>query len=148
MIKPKYKYLPKKWIMNRNEHDFYKVLNSLLDPKYVVIPQVHLDELVETASTDKKSKLFSFRHIDQKSVDFAICNKKSMHPVCAVELDGWSHLMDKTKVRDVEVERILGEAGVPLLRFENSKNYVVSDIQASIKNSKLDRLLKPEQETV
>ena len=105
--KPKYKYFPKRWIMNRNEHDFYKVLSSLLDSKYVVIPQVHLDELVVTASVGKKNKLFSFRHIDQKSVDFVVCDKTTLVPLVAIELDGKSHLQQKTKDRDLEVERIL-----------------------------------------
>ena len=118
MIKSKYFYLPKRFIMNRNEYKFFRILNLALGYKYSIIPQVHLDELARP-ETRGESRIFSLRHINQKSVDFVICNKNSMHPLLAIELDGDSHKRKNYIDRDAEVVRILEEAKIPLKRFNN-----------------------------
>jgi very-short-patch-repair endonuclease len=99
--------------------------------KYSIIPQVHLDELVKPADKGN-SRIFSFRHINQKSVDFVICNKKSMHPLLAIELDGDSHKRQDYVERDLEVERILKDAQVPLKRFDNNQNINSVDLEKQI----------------
>ena len=131
MIKSKYFYLPKRFIMNHNEYKFFRLLNLALGYKYSIIPQVHLDELVKPYSTGK-SRIFSFRHINQKSVDFVICNKQSMHPLLAIELDGDSHTKKNSINRDIEVERILEEAGIPLKRFTNNQPFSSVEIEKQI----------------
>ena len=116
-MKRLYHYFPKTFIMNPEEYRFFKVFKELLGVNYIIIPQVHLDDLVKPMSG--RSRIFSFRHINQKSVDFVICNPTSMSPKTAIEIDGISHSNERTKDRDEEVERILREAGLPLIRFKN-----------------------------
>jgi len=116
-----FNYLPKWCIMNRNESRFFKILELAVGYKYFILPQVHLDELIKPYSS-KNSRIFSFRHINQKSVDFVICTKDTLHPLLAIELDGSSHNTEKSITRDKEVERILQEVHVPLKRFRNDED--------------------------
>lgn len=136
MIKSNFKYFPKRWMMNKNEYKFYKILISFLDFRYVVIPQVHLDDLVNIENKNKKDRLYSLRHINQKSVDFVICVKNSMHPLLAIELDGYSHEEKIVIEQDKEKERILNEAGIKLKRFENNNInliYIKKEIEDILK---------------
>lgn len=131
MVRRNFSYLPKRFIMNRNEYFFYKLLSGAVGFQHIVIPQVHLDELAKP-HTDKKSRIYSFRHINQKSVDFVICNIAGMHPILAIELDGNSHSRKDTIDRDKEVERILEEVHIPLLRFPNDHKLTVLDLREKI----------------
>ena len=65
----------------------------------------------------------AFRHINGKSVDFVLCEKDNVAPVFAIERDG-------------EMERILRQAGLPLLRVENNGGFnpatVASQVHAAL----------------
>lgn len=133
-----FRYFPKQFMMNSNEYKFYKLLNSFVDPKYIVIPQVHLDDLVSSSPyLDNKSRLFSFRHVNQKSVAFIVAEKTSMRALLAIELDGQSHKTSSTREQDAEKERILKEAGISPKRFENSD----LDFPQKIKNEIIEALV-------
>lgn len=126
-----YSYLRKRFLMNGNEYKFYKKLESAIGFEYKILPQVHFDELV-TPAKGSGNRIFSFRHINQKSVDFVVCNKTTLVPLIAIELDGKSHLQQKTKDRDLEVERILKEVNLPLLRFDNNDDIDTVGIKEKI----------------
>ncbi len=119
--------------MNPNEYKFYRILSQFMDPEYLILSQVHLDELVNVLYSNQEYRLFSLRHIIQKSVDFVICNKITMHPLLAIELDGASHKRNPSLTRDPEVERILTEAKIPLKRFKDSKHLDVVQIEKEVR---------------
>ncbi len=126
-----YSYLRKRFLMNRNEYKFYKKLESAVGLEYKILPQVHFDELV-TPTKDSGKRIFSFRHINQKSIDFVVCDKTTLIPLVAIELDGKSHLQQKTKDNDFEKERILKEVNLPLLRFDNDDDIDIAGIRERI----------------
>ncbi len=133
MIRHKFNYFKKRLIMSTNEYRFYKILDSFVDPKYMIIPQVHLDELIKPSGGVKKTTyLFSFRYINQKSVDFVICEKESMKPLIAIELDDSSHLKEERKNRDEQVNKLLTECHIPLLRFPNKRQFAIENIKKQI----------------
>lgn len=74
----------------------------------------------------------AYRHIDEKSVDFVLCNRSNLEPVLAIELDDNSHLRDDRIQRDEEVERILNQAELPLIRFKNHEKFNVDEIRERI----------------
>ncbi len=136
MIKGKYRYLPKRFIMNKNEYRLFKLLSdALANTNYYIVPQVHLDELVRPFNT--ADRVYSFRHINQKSVDFVICDKKGMVPLLAIELDGNSHNNLSTQDRDAEVTRILKEIGLKFIRFNNTDL-----LQPAIVIGKINEIIK------
>jgi very-short-patch-repair endonuclease len=87
--------------------------------EYEVFPQVHLDSILDERVKGQSWK-GALSHIQRKSVDFVICSKESLTPLCAVEIDGSSHDSEARMSRDSEVERIFEEARLPLLRYRRN----------------------------
>jgi very-short-patch-repair endonuclease len=73
-------------------------------------------------------------HINRKSVDFVLCDKAYISPKLAIELDDKSHERPDRQERDKEVERILSDAGVPLLRLESRGSFNPTELAQSIKS--------------
>ncbi len=126
--KPVFDYGRKDFLMSRAEHIFFDILVEVLGGQYHVFPQIHLDEIIYPKSYSGK-RIFSFRHINQKSVDFVVCDKAYIKPLLAIELDDRTHEIENRKRRDEEVERILNGAGLPLLRVINNSNFNKEEIK-------------------
>lgn len=114
--KAQYRYFRRRYLMTRAEHECYDTLVRGLGDKYYIFAQVHLPEIVSEKVGGQKWRA-ARAHIDRKSVDFVLCDKGDISPVLAIELDDWSHNREDRQERDREVERILEEAGMPLLRI-------------------------------
>lgn len=121
--------------MGRAEHEFFDILVEILGNQYYVFPQIHLCNILDNKVIGQNWKA-AFRHINEKSIDFVICDKAYIKPLLAIELDDRTHEREDRKERDVEVERILKDAGLPLLRFENHGNFNKEEI----KNVVLEKL--------
>lgn len=57
--------------------------------------------------------------LNEKSVDFVLCDKEDVRILLAIELDDKSHDEVKRTERDQVVEAILKEAELPLLRIKS-----------------------------
>ncbi len=123
-----YKYTRKDFLLSRAEHEFFDLLTEILGSTYYVFPQVHLITLLDH-KIKGQSWRGAFRHIDEKSVDFVICDKNYIKPLLAVELDDRTHGYESRMIRDEEVNRILQDAQLPLLRFENHGNFNKDEIK-------------------
>lgn len=121
-LRKTYQYKRKMFFMTRAEHQCYDVLTKAIGDKYIVFAQVHLPTIINNKVIGQ-NWLHSFRHINQKSVDFVLCDKEYISPVLAIELDDSTHELQERQERDSEVERILKGAGVPLLRIKNQRNF-------------------------
>lgn len=117
-----YHYKARNYLISRAEHKFFDVLIESIGDRYYVFPQVHLPTFLDHKIVGQNWK-GAFRHIDEKSVDFVLCDKAYIKPLLAIELDDKTHERDDRKKRDIEVENILKEAGLPLLRFENHGSF-------------------------
>jgi hypothetical protein len=113
-----YKYIPRDSLMSRAEGEFYWKLHNIAHDRYFIFPQVHLSALLDHHVKGQDWK-YAFRHINGKSVDYVLCDKVTLKPVYAVELDDHTHDWADRKERDIEVERIFDEANVPLIRFRD-----------------------------
>ena len=127
----KYSYSKKDFIMTRAEHECFDALVKAVGEKYHVFPQVHLPSIVNNKVVGQNWK-GAFNHINQKSVDFVLCDKAYLAPKLAIELDDKSHEREDRIDRDGEVERILKEAGLPLLRLENHGSFDPADLERLI----------------
>lgn len=126
-----YKYERRDFLLTRAEHEFYDLLIKAVGHTYYVFTQVHLPTLVKH-KINGQNWYGAFRHIDEKSVDFVLCDKVNIAPKLAIELDDQSHERLDRQKRDGEVERILREAGLPLLRMENLGQFNASDLAQEI----------------
>jgi very-short-patch-repair endonuclease len=130
--KAKYQYKRRNFFLTRAEHEFYDVLVSAVGAEYFVFAQVHLPTLLDHSVKGQNWRA-ALAHINRKSVDFVLCDKAYISPKLAIELDDKSHERPDRQERDKEVERILKEAGVPLLRIENNGNFVATELSTKIK---------------
>lgn len=77
---------------------------------------------------------YAFSHINGKSVDYVLCNRTSLEPTYAIELDDDTHDKPNRRERDTEVERIFEAANLPLVRFKN-KDVSEGDIIQALANA-------------
>jgi hypothetical protein len=125
-----YTYTAKSLPMTRTEADFYIKLQTVVDERYYVFPQVHLSALLDYKLKGQDWH-YAFRHINGKSVDYVLCDKETLRPTYAIELDDFTHHKADRKVRDAEVERIFADANLPLVRFKSanvSSKHIVSEL--------------------
>ena len=117
--------------MTKGENEFFQVLTKILQNKYYIFPQIHLTTFLEhkvMGQTWKGAKA----HIDRLSVDYVICDKKYLSPMIAIELDDSTHNRGDRIVRDTEVERILQEAKVPLIRIPYTDRFKEEEIKEKV----------------
>ena len=137
-----YHYRRNERIMTPSEIEFFKILVDIIDGRYYLFPQVHLSSVL-----DHKVKgdgfvnwKAAFRHINGKSVDYVLCDKMTLAPVVAIELDDSTHAQDDRRLRDDEVERIFTEAGLPLVRFSHYKSLDRSVIEYRLREAVTNRI--------
>ena len=126
-----YSYHKKTFLLTKPEHDFYKVLESLLDNKYYIFPQTHLSSLLNHKIVGQSWK-GALSHIDRKSVDYVICDKTYLSPLLVIELDDASHSRNDRRDRDKEVERIFEYSNLSLIRIPYAEIANVEKIKSLI----------------
>lgn len=124
-----YKYSAKYSLMTKTESDFFIKLDRVVSERYFVFPQVHLSSLLDHRIKGQEWT-YAFRHISGKSVDYVLCDRQTLQPTYAIELDDYTHDQTDRKKRDAEVERIFDEANLPLVRFRNKDVSDAEIIQA------------------
>lgn len=130
--KKKYEYKRKNFFLTRAEHECYDALIAAVGQDYYIFAQVHLSTIVDNKVVGQNWRA-AFRHIDEKSVDFVLCDKTYISPKLAIELDDRTHERPERKERDIEVERILKDAGLPLLRLDNRNRFNPAELSQKIK---------------
>ena|SRR3989338_11108704 len=130
--KRKYAYKRKDFFLSRAEHEFYDALVTAIGQDYLIFAQVHLPTIVDNKVVGQNWRC-AFKHINEKSVDFVLCDKAYIAPRLVIELDDKTHERSDRKERDVEVERILKDAGLPLLRINNHGQFSPVELSQKIK---------------
>jgi hypothetical protein len=105
--------------MTKTEEYLYKILLRIFGEKYYIFPQIHLSTLFDH-KVKGQNWAAAFSHINGKSVDFVLCSKTDLRPICAIELDDYTHNYKTRAARDAEVERIFEQAKCRLARIKTS----------------------------
>lgn len=129
-----FRYGRQRHVMSAFEHETYKRLLAIFGDEYYIFPQMHLSSLF-LGQVSRSRFMAALRHINQKSVDYAICSREDTRPLVAIELDGWSHTLQKKRLRDTEVNRIAQEAGLPILHFTDIETLSPEELEARIRNA-------------
>lgn len=122
-----YNYQAKQCFMTKSENDFFRMLNNVVGDRYFIFPQAHLSAILDEKIKGQNWKA-AFKHINGKSVDYVLCDRQTLKPVYAVELDDYTHKYSKRQERDQEVERMFQGAGIPLVRFNDYKTLNQEDM--------------------
>lgn len=114
--KTKYVYRKSNQVMTDHELKYYKILNEAVGENYYILAQAHLSAFLEHKVPNGQNWKVAFRHINGKSIDYLLCDKQTLAPLLAIELDDASHEKQDRRLRDEEVERIFTDAKLPLMR--------------------------------
>jgi very-short-patch-repair endonuclease len=134
--KAMYAYTVRESIMTVPEREVYAVLQKVVGEKYVVVPQVHLSTILDEKVRGQDWRA-ALAHIQRKSVDYCVCDAATFAPKLAVELDDSTHTHDDRKERDVVVEEIFKNAGLPLVRIPNVRgavdaSYITAEVRKAL----------------
>src|SRR5664280_750564 len=125
-------YVLKGCLMFKVERLFFGVLEQVTDSsKYYLFPQVSLGNLVDVEKGTRPYQTHRNR-VDRKSVDFVLCDRSTLSPVLAVELDDASHERKDRQERDAFVDEVLAKVGLPLLHVRAQAAYDPKQLAASI----------------
>lgn len=115
-----YQYAKKGSIATRVELIFYQRLVNIAGDRYQIVPQAHLSSFINHKIKGQNWR-GAFSVINGKSIDFLLCEKMTLQPVYAIELDDATHLKEDRIKRDQLVEGILREINIPLVRFKQGE---------------------------
>ncbi len=103
------------WTFNPHTADF---------KRWYLCPQVRVADIVQlNGNIRPRSRQWwqLFRMVSQWHVDVVIVERRSFSIVAAVELDDASHLRPERRRRDILLEEVLRQAGIPLLRSHDAR---------------------------
>ncbi len=105
-------YTLKKDLLNEYEMRFLNIMKKTLKSKFLIIPQVNLQTIIQTNTYTRNDELF-------RNIDFIIFIAKQFIPILAIELNGRQHYTNEYwKERDNSVKQILRDVNLPLLTID------------------------------
>lgn len=132
-------YRPKRYVITKNELNFYTVLLEVAkELNLMVFSQVSLYNILETKpNLDYKTKTIFFNKIASKSIDFVLVDKKDCRIKLCIELDDSTHRKEKRIERDNFINKLFKDLEIDLLRYplyiEYYKDTLKKRIQENIK---------------
>ena len=114
-------------LMTPSENEFFRTLNEVAGDRYYIFPQIHLSSLFTNKTYGRYYKL-GFQRINRMSVDYVLCDKTTLKPIYAIELDDPSHNKPARQSRDAAVEQIFEDMDMPLIRFTDYQNLTKDQI--------------------
>jgi hypothetical protein len=125
-------YSKKKYLITESEHLLFDCLQQAVGERYYIFPQINLDKIL----TSKGKNWYADRNrIKQKSVDFVLCQKESVSPILAIELNDSSHSSANRISRDKQVNEFFRTAGLPLLTIPWQSSYDINSLRTQIGNA-------------
>lgn len=110
-------YFAKKTLLHEGEQNiFRKLVEALPNSDYSVFPQIGLSEIVNVGKSENRQAWLN--KINQKCVDFVICNKSFTVRLC-IEFDGRTHEREDRKKADADKDEALETAGIPIWRIKS-----------------------------
>jgi very-short-patch-repair endonuclease len=100
-----------------SEFRFFRELEELMGHRFYVFPQVNIALLIDADAATWRERMLLRSRIDRKSVDFVLCDKDTVAPRVAIELDGPTHRYDARRRRDAFVDQTFKSAGIPFVRI-------------------------------
>ena len=125
--------------MSANEKCFLRALDGALGEGYRVFAQVRLADLVEVREKFSDARRWAaLKKVFGKSVDFVIVDGFTFEPVAVIEVDDRTHLLSTRQERDVFVNSVFEEIGLPMLRVTAKREYSVLGLRKMLAEVGLD----------
>jgi len=130
--KPQYMTIP---LFTPAEKNFMWVLDRALGGEYMVLGKVRIADVLRSQhGIDPKKAKRQFWQTSSKHLDFVIADKKTLDPVCVIELNDGSHERKDRKQRDIFVDEACRSAELPILWVKAERYYDEDKVRAVILN--------------
>lgn len=116
----RFHYRPKKQLMVGAEKHCFQLLNDIFGQRFYIIPQVNLSALL-SHKVGSQSRAEAYSYIENKTVDFVFCNKRTLRPVCAVKIDDGTSADHSPGSDPKDMEKFFRSAHLPFVRITNPK---------------------------
>lgn len=110
------------------EHAFYQTLTAAIDGWAVICPKVRLGDIFYAQTPNRRHWWTATNKVNQKHVDFLLCDPETMRPLLGVELNDRSHSRPDRKERDRFVVGAFEASGLPLAGVRVRAGYPVDDL--------------------
>jgi hypothetical protein len=115
-------------------------LLRVVDDRYRIFSKVRLSDLVWMIR-EPTDPQFHIGETWSKHIDFVVCDRQSLEPLVAIELDDSSHEQYDRRASDTVKDRVCADAELALMRVKVEKDYSIDSIgeqiHAHIKEAKL-----------
>lgn len=125
-------YRKKDYLLSVPEKKFYQILSMVADKNnYLLFAKVRLEDLLWIPK-HTNNRVGLRNRIKSRHVDFVLCNKNDIRPLIIIELDDSSHEWEDGKNRDKFVNRVLCDAGLPILHQKVQHIYSLGEVECKI----------------
>lgn len=135
--KPQRIYKPKgEFLLSPGEKRFFDALTQSIPPGLYICPKVRIADLIDL-HLDRNAPDF-WKHqapINQKHIDFILVNRTDFAPQVAIELDGGSHTDKARAARDMFVDSVFRNAGIPIVHIPVRSFYQYADLRRLIETA-------------
>jgi len=125
-------YKKKGYLLTAAEKEFYRVLSQVVEKhNQLLFAKVRLEAILWLPrGTENK---FGLRNrIKSREIDFVLCDKENIKPLLVIELDDSSHEREDRVERDHNIDRILHDAELPILRQKVQASYHPNEVEEKI----------------
>lgn len=127
-------YKPKgPFLLSAGETRFFDALMQCLPANTYACPKVRIADIVEVNLPENDENYWKMLNkITRKHVDFLICKRSDFTPLLIIELDGGSHKDKSRSERDIFVDSVFKDAGIPTLHVPVTSFYDYKNLSALI----------------
>jgi hypothetical protein len=117
-------------LLNDEQIRFLEVLEQAVGTDHRVLVRVPLTDVITLDDDQLRGRALDAAQarLDGRQFSFLVCTHAALEPVCAVELDEPSSGRTRLPRRDLQLDAICEQAGLPLLRVASQLTYHVADI--------------------
>jgi Protein of unknown function (DUF2726) len=126
------RYTLKNSLLTEAEQEFLSVLKQVVGSRYLIESQVPLSGIVKPIdSSEHWTNYHDFNLISRKSIDFVLYDEE-FKPHVAIELDDRSHLRWDRIKRDQQINEIMKNVGLKMIRISVSYKYEAEALKEKI----------------
>lgn len=138
-----YEHMPyylMKSVMTQHEKYLYSILDEFCRKyRFVLLSKVRLADFIQPQhQNDKRTYYYWFNRISAKHVDFLVCELNTIKPLCAIELDDYTHRYSDRQERDEFINNVYRSIQLPILHFYEIKQQDIYNDLAEILNITLE----------
>ncbi len=123
-------YRPRGSLLTPVERMFFSTLRQCVPPMLIIAMKVRLSDLVESTLGGRDYR--TNNPINQKHVDFVLCDAQTLEPRLVLELDDSSHGRSDRQARDAWVDAVFQAAGLRIVHVPVSYASDVAALQVTL----------------